>query len=148
MSERTQPIDVTEFRATVEAAIEAAFGERAVAGVVGVDREDTSVTRRAFGRADRRHDIANTIHTRFSIASGTKGLTALTVMSLVVDGTLSLATTARSLLRYGMGSGCTRKEARSSWKVWTHVWRSDRSTTRRPRRHTRSCRTHPKAPGV
>lgn len=30
MSERDQPIDVTGFRATVEAAIEAAFRERAV----------------------------------------------------------------------------------------------------------------------
>jgi CubicO group peptidase (beta-lactamase class C family) len=38
------------------------------------------------------------VDTRFAIASGLKGLTALTVMSLVEDGTLSMSTTARSLL--------------------------------------------------
>lgn len=39
-----------------------------------------------------------TISTRLGIASGSKTVTALTVMSLVADGTLTLATTARSLL--------------------------------------------------
>ena len=53
---------------------------------------------KAYGMADRGHGIPNTVDTRFAIASGTKGLTALAVMSLVEDGTLELATPARSLL--------------------------------------------------
>ena len=39
--------------------------------------------------------IANTSDTQFAIASGTKGLTALAVVSLIEDGTLELATPAR-----------------------------------------------------
>ncbi|HSV37703.1 MAG TPA: serine hydrolase domain-containing protein [Nocardioidaceae bacterium] len=52
----------------------------------------------AYGEADRAHRIANTLDTKFGLASGNKAMTALVVMSLVRDGTLSLATTARSLL--------------------------------------------------
>ena len=40
----------------------------------------------------------NTVDTRFAIASGTKGFTALAVMSLIEDGSLDLDTTARSVL--------------------------------------------------
>src|SRR5205823_549926 len=46
----------------------------------------------------RRHGIPNTLDTQFAIASGTKGLTALAVVSLIEDGSLALATPARSLL--------------------------------------------------
>jgi CubicO group peptidase (beta-lactamase class C family) len=49
--------------------------------------------------AHRGHGIANTVDTRFGLASGTKGLTAVTVMTLVESGELELATTARSVLR-------------------------------------------------
>jgi CubicO group peptidase (beta-lactamase class C family) len=56
------------------------------------------VVAKAFGLADRAHEIANTVDTVFAIASGTKGFTALTVMSLVQDGAISLSTTARSVL--------------------------------------------------
>ncbi|WP_410962068.1 serine hydrolase, partial [Salmonella sp. SAL4457] len=42
--------------------------------------------------------MPNEIDTRFGLASGTKGLTALAVVSLIEDGTLELSTTARSLL--------------------------------------------------
>ena len=55
--------------------------------------------RAAYGDADRPHRIANTTATRFGIASGNKGMTALVVMSLVNQGVLTLDTTARSLLR-------------------------------------------------
>jgi CubicO group peptidase (beta-lactamase class C family) len=67
-------------------------------GVVRVDRGDTTEFATAGGLAHRGHGIANTVDTRFAIASGTKGLTALTVVSLIESGHLSLATTARSLL--------------------------------------------------
>ena len=53
---------------------------------------------KAFGLAHRGYEIPNEVDTRFAIASGVKGLTALTVVSLVEDGMLELSTPARSLL--------------------------------------------------
>lgn len=67
-------------------------------GVVRVDRRDGIELAQAFGLADRAHEIPNRIDTQFAIASGAKGLTAITVMSLVDDGALDLSTTARSVL--------------------------------------------------
>ena len=67
-------------------------------GVVRVDRDDDSSFARAYGLAHRGHRIANTVDTRFGIASGTKGVTAVTVMTLVERGELDLTTTARSVL--------------------------------------------------
>jgi len=62
-------------------------------GVVWIDGDAT-----AYGMADRSHGIPNRVDTQFAIASGTKGLTALTVVSLVEEGRLALSTTARSVL--------------------------------------------------
>jgi CubicO group peptidase (beta-lactamase class C family) len=70
----------------------------AFSGVVWVDRGGEVELAKAYGLADRAHGIANTVDTQFAIASGTKALTALAVMTLVEDGTLTLATTARSVL--------------------------------------------------
>jgi CubicO group peptidase (beta-lactamase class C family) len=67
-------------------------------GVVRVDRDDDSSFARAYGLAHRGHHIANTVDTRFGIASGTKGVTAVTVMTLIERGELELTTTARSVL--------------------------------------------------
>lgn len=68
-------------------------------GVITLDADGQPTVAAAYGLADRRHRIPNTVDTQFGTASGTKSLTALTVMSLVADGALSLDTTARSLLR-------------------------------------------------
>jgi CubicO group peptidase (beta-lactamase class C family) len=85
---------MTELADTIDAlALESAFS-----GVVRVDRADELVEEKAFGLADRRWEIPNTADTRFAIASGVKGMTALAVVSLVEDGTIELRTTARSLL--------------------------------------------------
>lgn len=67
-------------------------------GVVRIDGPDGVAFRAAYGLADRAHQIDNTLDTQFGIASGTKGLTALAVISLIEDGTLHLSTTARSVL--------------------------------------------------
>jgi CubicO group peptidase (beta-lactamase class C family) len=67
-------------------------------GVVRLDRAGATVFERAYGLAHRGLGIANTVDTRFAIASGAKALTALAVMTLVEDGRLELATTARSVL--------------------------------------------------
>jgi len=68
------------------------------AGVVWVDRGGEIEFAEAYGLAHRAYQVPNTIDTRFAIASGTKGLTALTVVSLINDGALHLSTAARSVL--------------------------------------------------
>ena len=72
--------------------------ETGFSGVVRVDRGDRVEIMKAYGLAHRSYDIPNEVDTRFALASGTKGLTALTMVSLVEDGTLQLTTTARSVL--------------------------------------------------
>ena len=78
--------------------IDALAAESAFSGVVRVDRGDDVLFERAYGFADRRWEIPNAPDTPFAIASGVKGMTALAVVSLVDEGTLELATTARSVL--------------------------------------------------
>ena len=67
-------------------------------GVVRVDRAGATEFCTAYGYADRAPGILNTVETQFATASGTKSLTALTVMGLIERGTFELSTTARSLL--------------------------------------------------
>ncbi len=68
------------------------------AGAVRVDVDGNIELRAAYGMADRARKLPMTVDTRLGIASGSKVLTALAVLSLVDDGTLALSTTARSLL--------------------------------------------------
>jgi len=72
--------------------------ESGFSGVAQVLRGQEVLYERASGFADRAHEVPNTAETRFGIASGCKGFTALVVMSLVNDGVLDLATTVRSVL--------------------------------------------------
>ena len=72
--------------------------ETAFSGVVRVDRGGGIEFVKAYGLAHRSWEIPNEVDTRFGIASGTKGLTALTVMSLIEEGRLTLTTTARLVL--------------------------------------------------
>lgn len=72
--------------------------ETGFSGVVRIDRGDTVVFAKAYGLAQRGCGAVNTVGHQFGIASGTKGLTALTVVSLIEEGRLQLTTTARSLL--------------------------------------------------
>ena len=67
-------------------------------GVVRVDLNGQLVLAKGYGMADRAHGLANLVDGQFNVASGGKGLTALTVVSLIQQGHLELATTARSLL--------------------------------------------------
>jgi CubicO group peptidase (beta-lactamase class C family) len=76
----------------------AALVDSGFAGVVRLDVDGRTELREAFGLADRAREIPMTVDTRLGIASGSKTLTALAVLSLVEDGVLSLSTTARSLL--------------------------------------------------
>ncbi len=53
---------------------------------------------RVYGLAHRGYGVPNTADTRFAVASGGKGFTALAVMSLVEEGVLRLDGTAREHL--------------------------------------------------
>ena len=56
----------------------AAEAERtAFSGVVRVDRGAETLVAQAFGLADRGREVPNTVGTRFALASGAKGFTAL-----------------------------------------------------------------------
>jgi len=79
-------------------AVDSLARDSSFSGVVRVDRSGGIELARAYGSADRGHEIPNTVDTQFAIASGTKGLTALAVVSLIEDGSLDLTTTARSVL--------------------------------------------------
>src|SRR5687768_13596921 len=83
---------------SLQDAVDRAAEHTAFSGVVRVDHSRGMEFCAAYGLADRAHEVPNTVETLFAIASGSKSLTALAVMSLVERGTLELGTTARSLL--------------------------------------------------
>lgn len=83
---------------TLQPSLDDIADESEFSGVVQVLRAGDVLYERVSGLADRAHEIANTAETRFGMASGCKGFTALTVMSLVNDGALELGTTVRSVL--------------------------------------------------
>ncbi len=64
-------------------AVDSIADETGFAGVVAVDRRDEIEFAKAYGYAHHAYKIPNTVDTRFAIASGSKGLTALTVPSAV-----------------------------------------------------------------
>ncbi len=78
--------------------LDALATETSFSGVVRVDRANGIEVTKAYGLAHRGYEIPNELDTRFGIASGTKGLTALAVVSLIEEGLFDLATAARSVL--------------------------------------------------
>ena len=83
---------------TLSIPLDAVLDETDFSGVVHLQQRGETLYQRARGHADRAHDIANTMETRFGIASVTKGFTALSIMSLVSDGRLRLDTPVRTIL--------------------------------------------------
>jgi CubicO group peptidase (beta-lactamase class C family) len=67
-------------------------------GVVAVSRDGERLVELARGFADRANARPNILTTRFGIASAAKGLTALTVASVIESGELAGDMTLRSLL--------------------------------------------------
>ena len=67
-------------------------------GVVRVDDGGRVLIAKPYGLANRAHGIPMSVDTQLGIASGAKGLTALTVVSLIEEAKLDLTTTARSVL--------------------------------------------------
>lgn len=82
----------------LSARVDAVIAESRFSGVVRVDRSGQMLLERAAGWAHRAYHIPMSVDTRLAMASGSKGLTALTVLSLAADGTLPLDTRARELL--------------------------------------------------
>lgn len=83
---------------SLSSAVEETVRDSGFSGVVRVDVDGDVVLELAAGLAHRGLGIPNAPGTRFGIASGVKGMTALTVLSLVADGALGLGTPARSVL--------------------------------------------------
>jgi CubicO group peptidase (beta-lactamase class C family) len=73
-------------------------GRTGFSGVVRIDRPGAEPVLAAYGMADRAHGVAMTTDHQLGTASLTKGLTAMTVLSLVAEGALSLPTPAREVL--------------------------------------------------
>ncbi|HEX6248049.1 MAG TPA: serine hydrolase domain-containing protein [Nocardioidaceae bacterium] len=78
--------------------LDALAEDRSFSGVVRCDRGGETVYAKAFGLAERGFGVPNTVETRFGVASVAKGLTALTVVSLVEEGLLGLDAPARGVL--------------------------------------------------
>jgi len=79
-------------------AVDAIAQENGLSGAIRVDLDGQLVHQQAYGLADRRFGIANTVDHQFGIASGTKTLTALAVMTCIERGELTLDQPARPLL--------------------------------------------------
>ncbi len=78
--------------ASIRAAIASAETPSPFSGVVRVQQGAEVIFQKGYGFANRAERIPNTPHTRFGIASGGKGFTAVAVMQLVQAGKLSLET--------------------------------------------------------
>jgi CubicO group peptidase (beta-lactamase class C family) len=79
-------------RQDLERQIDEIVSETEFSGVLRIRRRGETVVSRAAGYADRANGIANTIDTRFAIASGSKFFTALAVGRLIDAGKLDLET--------------------------------------------------------
>lgn len=73
-------------------ALDASIEQNTFSGVIYVRQNGRVVYERAAGYADRANRRANTLGTRFGIASGTKVFTALAIGKLIEAGKLDLAT--------------------------------------------------------
>lgn len=78
--------------------LDAIASETGFSGVVRIDRGERIDLARAYRLAHRGFEIPNQTETRFAIASGAKGFTALAVVSLIEGGVLELSTPVRSVL--------------------------------------------------
>ena len=104
LNRRPRRVDADRYSAAMTGladAVDAVAAETGFSGVVRVDRDGAVEFAAAYGLAHRGWGIPNTVDVRFAVASGSKTLTALAVVSLIEDGVLELTTTARSVLGAG-----------------------------------------------
>lgn len=74
--------------------LEATAAEHDFSGVISISERGNTLFEKAYGYANRSDRIENQVNTRFGIASGTKGFTALAIGKLIQEGKLSLDTKA------------------------------------------------------
>jgi CubicO group peptidase (beta-lactamase class C family) len=84
--------------ADLQASIDQLAAGTRFSGVVRIDRGGRPELAKAYGLAHRGWRLPTTVDTRFAVASAAKGLTALTVATLIEEGRLELGTRARSVL--------------------------------------------------
>jgi len=78
--------------------LEAIADEHDFSGALTVSRDGRRLVELTRGLADRANERPITLETRFGVASVVKGLTALTVVSLIESGDLAFDTPIRSLI--------------------------------------------------
>ena len=99
--------------ARLEAEIDAIAAETEFSGVVRIDQGERTELAKAYGLAHRGYGIANEVDTRFATASATKSLTALTVVSLIEEGSLELSTHGSLGARLGPAAHRRRRDGRA-----------------------------------
>src|SRR5688572_19854064 len=87
-------MEQTQLSKTLAAAVET----HDFSGVMTIRQKGNLLYEGAFGYADRSNRIANTLATRFGIASGTKFFTALAIGKLIEAEKLSLSTLLKDCL--------------------------------------------------
>ena len=70
--------------------LKTAAAEQKFSGVISISERENTIFEQAYGYANRSDRIKNQVNTRFGIASGTKGFTALAIGKLIQEGKLSL----------------------------------------------------------
>ena len=94
----------TQLVETLNSSIEA----HAFSGVVSLRQGGQVLFEQAAGYADRSNQIANTVDTRFGIASGTKFLTALAIGKLIAAKKLTFSTRFTRLCCAQFSTLCAR----------------------------------------
>ncbi|MEO8178790.1 MAG: serine hydrolase domain-containing protein [Deltaproteobacteria bacterium] len=84
--------------AALSSQLDRTIEETSFSGVVQVAHAGRILYARAAGFAERAQRVPNTLDTQFAIASGTKALTALALMSLIAEGRLALDTEVHGVL--------------------------------------------------
>ena len=82
----------------IEQIIECINSKKPFSGVILVQQNGKVIFQKAYGFANRSEEIANTIETRFGIASGCKIFTAVAICQLVEKGLLSFDTLLKDCL--------------------------------------------------
>ena len=106
---------------SLRADLEALADSTDFSGALAVSRAGEPIVELARGYADRANGRPNALDTRFATASATKGLTALTVASLIESGELRGDTTLRSLYPGRPADG--RPGGHDRALAWAHIGR-------------------------
>lgn len=98
LSDTWQPLSEAEMLAAIKTDLDARAAAGELSGVVLIARGDKVLVKKAYGYADREAKIANTLDTKFHIASVGKMFTAVAIAQLVRAGKLSFTDTIARVL--------------------------------------------------